>query len=334
MSRSVVVCIPTYNAESTILRTLETIIGQSYPIFKIKIFDNQSTDNTIEVIQGFAKRYAFIELVINEQNVGAEGNFTKCMQAAEGDYCLVAHSDDLYEKDFLLNSIHVLEKNSDCVASFCGAWKIDAQEKRIGERLYPSELSSKPVTILNKREVLSLSLKYGNFITCPSVVVRSKIYKDKIKTWNGAKFKTSADLDVWIRLSLLGDLAAIKRPLMSYRVAEVSHSFRVAKIRTTRHDLFLVLDHYRHIYENTLTHADEKNFYFLNLKDQAIRSLNMIREKIKNEPFPKTYAFDLNLVAKRILLSRWHFKMGLAIVGIHIVTSILKLIGWGKPCKE
>ena len=332
--QKVVICIPAYNAETTIARTLKSLLNQDYPISKIKIFDNQSTDKTVDIIQGFISTYPNIELQVNEVNLGGEGNFTKCIQSAEEDYCLLAHTDDIYEKNFISTSVQLLERYPDCVATFCGALEIDSTEKVIGKRFYPPELLNENFSIIDKRLFLNLVFKYSNFVTCPSVVVRSRTYREGIKVWNGAKYKSSADLDVWFRLTEIGNIIGIQSPLIRYRVAEVSHSYRVAKKRITRHDLFLVLDYYRQKYQTALSEADEQNYYFLNLKDQAIRSLNIFRNKLKEEVLPNEYAFNLDIVARRMLLSKWHFKMGVSIIGIYLLTQVAVFFGWGKPCKK
>lgn len=325
-----VICIPAYNAESTIGRTLDSIVIQDFPIYKIKVFDNKSTDNTIKIIQDYALKFPYIELHINEENLGGEGNFTRCIQFAEGDYTALLHSDDLYEKDFISKSVAALEANPDSIATFCGAHEIDGNGVVIGERFYPPELQGRSVSIVSLTTLLSLSFKYSNFITCPSVVVKSWAYSEKIKNWNGKVYKTSADLDVWIRLAEMGSFLAIQDKLMHYRVAEASYSFRVAKKRTTRHDFFLVLDHYKNIYQKMLSSTDEENYIFLNLKDQALRSLNMIRNKKRDEGFPEEVQFNFSLVVKKMLLSKWHLKFGVSILGIKIVTSLLTMFGWKK----
>lgn len=325
--KEVTLCIPVYNAEKTLARTLESLLAQDYPISKIKIFDNLSTDNSQKISKEFAQKYPFVELHVNEKNLGAEGNFTRCIMEAEGDYSALVHSDDIYEKDFISKSIEFLDSHSDCVATFCGALEVDANENVIGKRFLPSELEKKAITVLTRNDLMRLVFKYSNFITCPSVVVRSSIYREKIKYWSGEKFKTSADLDVWLRLSEFGNIAAIKKPLIKYRVADASYSYRVAKKRTTRHDLFLVLD----CYKNELNISD---YNFLALKDQAIRSLNIIRNNKRDICFPNDVKFNLSLVVKKMGQSKWHFKMGLAIMTIKALVSGLKLVGWNRECKK
>ncbi len=323
----VTLCIPLYNAEKTIARTLESLINQIHPVYKIKIYDNLSSDNSKKICLDFAKIYPHIEIYESETNSVAEENFTKCILGAEGDYCALVHSDDLYLNDFVSKSIEVLENSSETVATFCSALEIDSDEKIIGERFLPKELTKTEITFLNQDDLLKLFFKYSNFITCPSVIVRSSVYVEKIKFWNGQKFKTSADLDVWLRLSQFGKIAAIRTPLMKYRVAEASYSYRIAKTRLSKHNLFLVLDQYK-------KNENNDDYNFLLLKDQSIRSLNMIRSHERSCTFPNEAQLDLFLLIKKMTYSRWHFKYGLAILVINGSISILKLIGWNRSCKK
>lgn len=321
--KNVTLCIPLYNAESTIARTLESLLNQSHPAKKIKIFDNLSTDKSIEIVRTFMSKNPTIELTVNEKNLGAEGNFTRCIAAAEGDYTALVHSDDIYEKDYIAMSVAGLETHPECVASFCHAREIDAAEKVLGERFYPSELGEQDQTVLNQDLLMKLVFRYGNFITCPSVMVRSNAYSEHIKFWDGERFKSSADLDVWIRLSQIGSLLAIKKPLINYRIAEVSHSFRVAKVRVTRHDLFRVLDYYR-------PNASDNDYKFLNLKDQALRTLNIVRTKNHELTFPQEVPFELPVILKKMASSKWHLKFGISIIGIKALAIFLNFKGWKK----
>lgn len=323
----ITLCIPVYNAEKTIVSTLESLINQDYPIHKIKIFENDSTDGSRDICEEFSKRYPFIELYFNETNIGAEANFTKCIMGAEEDYCAIVHSDDIYESNFISKSVEVLEGSIDCVATFCGASEIDSSGNMTGKRFLPNELEENEVTFLNREDLIRLVFKYANFITCPSVLVRSNAYKRKIRNWNGEKYKTSADLDVWLRLSELGKIACINSPLMKYRVADASYSYRIAKKRITRHDLFLVLDEYK-------SKDNIEDYNFLALKDQSIRSLNIIRNNKREECFPCEDKFNLLLMIKKMCHSKWHLKMGMAIIAIKVTVRAWKLIGWNRGCRR
>ncbi|WP_305373326.1 glycosyltransferase family 2 protein [Photobacterium leiognathi] len=55
-NKSVCVGIITYNSENTIVETLNSIVNQSYKNIKIIISDDNSHDNTVEVIHDWVKK--------------------------------------------------------------------------------------------------------------------------------------------------------------------------------------------------------------------------------------------------------------------------------------
>lgn len=304
---------PVYNSESTLAKTLESLVTQDYPEIKIKIFDNCSIDGSVTIAKTYKEKYLFIEIIQQDKNIGAEANFTKCLEGAEGDYTAIVHADDIYERTFVSQSVAALEGSRDAVASFCHANEIDSAGSISGERFFPTEIKSLDLTILSGSQLKSLIYRYGNFIICPSVMARSDIYRDKIKMWNGVTYKTSADLDVWFRLSELGPIIALSKPLMKYRVAETSHSFRIARTRITKHDIFLVLERY-------LSDIYTSDYLFLLMKDQALRAYNILQTKNQNEPNPFGPEFSYRLLFKKMFQSKWHFKFGISIFLIKILS--------------
>ena len=91
----VCVCIPTFNSAATIRETLASIVNQSYKHLNIHVVDNDSTDDTLQIVLEFNDPR--IRLYKNKINVGAEGNFNRCIQSATGEYTAIFHADDIYE---------------------------------------------------------------------------------------------------------------------------------------------------------------------------------------------------------------------------------------------
>ena len=56
------VVIPSYNRASLIGQTIESVQAQSYPNWELVIVDDGSTDNTLEVVEGYLedKRISFV----------------------------------------------------------------------------------------------------------------------------------------------------------------------------------------------------------------------------------------------------------------------------------
>ncbi len=317
----VTLCIPTYNAIPYVSETIESLTRQTYDNIQIKVFDNSSTDDTLKVLKKAKERELISEVHGSNTNIGGEANFTRCIAGAEGDYTGLFHADDVYAPEIVERAVREMQQRPDAVAVACHAKKIDSNGQVIGERFIPPELRKNTWTSLNCLELLKLCLKYGNFITCPSVIARSAVYKEHIQQWDGQSYKSSADLDVWLRMSELGPLLFSSRPSLFYRVSNASYSVHLFRRRTHRHDLFLVLDKYIEKYRNHLSSEDLKFYQFLNFKDGALRSFNIIKNR-SGEAYPQ-HSYKFRHILWCGLQSKFHFKFLILGLAINIVRFLL-----------
>ena len=70
------VVLASYNGEKYIRKQIESILNQTYPIAGIHVFDDCSTDNTVQVLRDF-ERQGQIHLHINKENIGLIENFKR-----------------------------------------------------------------------------------------------------------------------------------------------------------------------------------------------------------------------------------------------------------------
>lgn len=268
----VCICIPTYNAAATIRETLESILAQTYPNLVIHVSDNASTDNTLTVVKTIADPRVYIHE--NVENVGGEGNFNRCIQLAEGKYTAIYHADDIYEQDIVAKQVAHLETHSMTGAVFAAATIIDANGVGSGV-IGRVAASNGNVSIYDFPLLFKDIAKRGNFIVCPSAMVRTQIYKDDIRQWRGDQFRSSADLDVWFRVAKLHSVAFLREALMRYRVDNDQFSSSV-RLRTERADFLLVMDHYLCTPDVRLllTDEDQRNYRQLVINDKLWRAIN------------------------------------------------------------
>ncbi len=335
---NITICIPTYNAASTLSETLESLLQQTVRPSKIKIIDNKSEDKTFQIAEDYAGKYNFIEAIQNEANLGGEGNFNRCLEMSEGDYTGVFHADDIYSSRMLEEQVAFL-KNNTASGVLTHAALINEKSETIGHRFVPPELlKRKQAIVLAYEDVLNLVLKYGNFLTCPSALVKTSIYRNEIKTWNGEKYKTSTDLDVWLRLSQLKGIGFIPEPLMNYRVFEGSFSVNLAKARIHRHDLFLVLDDY---VKEDLTVKQKRHYKFLKYKDNFFREFNMRRQGKKVENLENVflsskdfiYLLTVSSLHRRVILIRTFFYFFTKIFGKRSTSILRRMDKWKEKIR-
>lgn len=271
----VCVCLPTYNSSKTVSETIESILAQTHKNFQLIVVDNASTDSTVEIVEHYMKKDLRVNIHKFTENVGAEGNFTRCFELAEGDYTAIYHADDVYELNILERQVAFLEQYMDAGAVFTSAVDIDENGVKGKVRKIPNELLNLDKELYNFNDIFKMVLKYGNFLICPSAMVRTNIYKEDIRVWNGKDYATSADLDVWLRILNKHSIGIINEPLINYRVSTSSFSYNYARSRTKRHDLFLVLDDYINGYgKDYVNSSDIKNYKQLLIKDNINRSIS------------------------------------------------------------
>lgn len=277
----VFICLPAYNAGSTIRATLESLVAQRYQPFQIIVADNASTDDTVMIVREYAARHQNIKVHCFGENIGAEGNFNRCLRLAGGEYTAIYHSDDVYDPDIIGKQVAFLETHREAGAVFTAARIIDGGGRQVGVRKIPGTLAQKNPPVYGFKEVFKCMLQEGNFLMTPSAMARTRVYRDQIQQWGGKQYASSADLDVWLRISLAGPIGIINQPLLSYRMSPASFTYNAARLETKRDDLFLVLDQYIVRYRQLLSPSDMINYRMLNLHREVVRSVNLI---IANRP--------------------------------------------------
>jgi glycosyltransferase involved in cell wall biosynthesis len=86
------IVMPVYNSEKTITRAIESVINQKCRDFELIIVDGNSSDDTLNIIEGFKKQ---INVIISESDKGYADAFNKGIKVAKGDFILMLAADDL-----------------------------------------------------------------------------------------------------------------------------------------------------------------------------------------------------------------------------------------------
>ncbi|MDO8805337.1 MAG: glycosyltransferase family 2 protein [Elusimicrobiota bacterium] len=276
-SPRVCICVPVYNAAATLAATLDSILSQTYKNISVIIVDNASTDNSMSIADRYAALDGRVLVLRHRENVGAEGNFTRCLQLASGDYTAIYHSDDIYSPSMAEEQVSFLELNPEAGAVFTMAAAIN-ENGSVG-RVYrlPKELRGSAGGLYGFPEIFKAMLKYGNFLFCPSVMVRTPVYRDYIRKWDAGDYLSAADGDVWLRIALRYKVGIIDKPLLKYRISDSSFSYHAARRKTGPHDMFKLFDDYLKGPASGIAGEKERNDYaLLVLKDNINRSYNLL----------------------------------------------------------
>ena len=105
------ICIPSYNRADMLRATIESILKQAVEGVEIVVSDNASTDNTHDVMRDLAQRYPQIRYFRSDVNVGADRNFLKVVELAEGRYVWLMGSDDMVAPGGVAQVLSALENH-------------------------------------------------------------------------------------------------------------------------------------------------------------------------------------------------------------------------------
>lgn len=84
------------NGVSTIERTIQSVLAQSYRNIQYIVIDGGSTDGTIDVINQYASQ---IDCWVSEADRGIYDGFNKGIDRAEGKYVCILNADDFFSPD-------------------------------------------------------------------------------------------------------------------------------------------------------------------------------------------------------------------------------------------
>jgi len=324
------ICIPTYNNARFFRECLDSIVNQTYPNKEIIVSDNASTDETEKIVKEYVKKYK-VKYYRNEKNIGAEANFTRCIELANGEFIGIFHSDDLYLPDMVKKQVEAFQKNPTIGAVFTMASLINSKNEVIGKIKLPSKLKGKYV--YDFPEIFFSVLENLNFLVCPSAMVRSKIYKE-LAPFNEKRFKTSADLDMWLRILQICSIAILNEYLIKHRASNTQGSFQLRYLRTEQADFFKVMDYYL---ANKVNNMDIprnvlNKYEFLRSIDKIRCAVNYLiqgKEKDTKRLLKESFSVDIfwgaiGTVKKPTFLAYWIF--GAILLGL-ICFGLEKYIG-------
>jgi len=225
----VTICIPAYNVEKTVVQTVRSILNQTYHNMEILVVDNDSRDNTLLLLREFND--SRMKIYKNSKNIGAERNFDRCVQLANGEYIAIFHADDVYRSDIVQKQVQAFQDNPTIGAVFTFAELINESGEVIGEYGLPVKLRGK--RIYHFREIFFSMLENGDFLFCPSAMVKSALYKELVPFEE--RFGTSADTDMKLRILEKCPIVILPEKLMSYRIHNT---------HTRSEDYLNVMDYY------------------------------------------------------------------------------------------
>jgi hypothetical protein len=102
-----------YNGAATVGPAIESVLAQTWPALTLTLIDDGSTDDTADILAGYAARCSGIRLKRNRSNGGAVANFQRAFWFGNADYVMPKSGDDLLAPDFIQRAMETLQEHPD-----------------------------------------------------------------------------------------------------------------------------------------------------------------------------------------------------------------------------
>lgn len=97
------------DGEKYIRQCLQAILNQTYANIEVIIFDNCSSDRTLDIAKREFPQFRIIE---NKKNYFVGGGFNKCLELSRGEFMLALCVDVVIDKDFIKNAVQRMVANN------------------------------------------------------------------------------------------------------------------------------------------------------------------------------------------------------------------------------
>lgn len=208
---------PFYNREEYISQAIESVLNQTEKNFELILWNDGSTDNSLNIAKKYAKEDLRIKLYSSEHRLGVGLITKKVYDKGKGKYICQVDSDDWIDKTCFEKTKNILEENDSTGFVYTNYINID-QKGEIKNTGY------KINTPYSKENLLLV------FMTFHFRLIK-KYYYDLVGGVN-TKFTAANDYELCLRLSEVTNAICLNEPLYYYRQHKNSVSSQNKKKQT------------------------------------------------------------------------------------------------------
>lgn len=214
------VVIPAYNAEQTILATINSVFEQTFSDFEIIVINDGSKDKTLEVLQSIKDERLKI---FSYENSGVSAARNRGIAHATGDFISFLDADDLWTPDKLELQLAALKAHPEAGVAYSWIYSINEKDELL-----------KPFDPVYEGNVYADLLK-ANFLTSGSNPLVTKTAINSVGEFD-EKLSGGEDWDYWLRLANKWHFVVVPKYQILYRRSTSSNSFKLYNMRKTTLD--------------------------------------------------------------------------------------------------
>ena len=290
------VVIPCYNVSSYIDECMQCVLNQKLLPVQIICVDDNSTDNTWEILESYSARYPHLVSVLrNQEKKGAPGSRNTGLSVCKGNYVQFLDADDIIFPEKFAYHANLLSKAEGKTDILVGSFSKKFINGR--EKIYLNKTTDPWVALIDNQ--------IG--VTTANLFKKSKL--DEIQGWN-AELKSSQEYDLMFRLLKKNAVVQFDEVMVSYNRERSSGSITKSNPKEKwKRYIELRIEIFNYLQSSNLLSKDRSNTFYNNMlnssrtlykydKEASIaynnKYLNGIRLPLENHPINAAYVFLYN----------------------------------------
>ncbi len=212
------VIMPVYNGEKYLRAAMNSVLGQSFRDFEFIVINDGSSDGTQEIIDSYDDDRI---VAISHENMGVARSLNIGISLAKGELIRRHDADDKSLPDHLMKQVRFMQKHPEFdLVSDQIAYMTDRGKKALRFRNpWKSFFNGKPY----------LAVDYKTYTEYRPVIHATVLMKTKMVQELGGyrtTFKTSEDVDLWLRILDKHRIAVVNQCMYFVRLNEASITVR------------------------------------------------------------------------------------------------------------
>ncbi len=205
------VVVPCYNYAHFLPRCVDSILGQSGVDLRVLIVDDASTDETPAVGERLQTQDPRVEFRRHASNRGHIATYNEgLLDWARADYSLLISADDLLAPGALARAAQLMDRHPRVVMTYGMCLIIDDADLAL-----PPALPSDETLVLPGRRFVKKVFDETNVVPTPTAIVRTGL-QQQLGGYK-AHLPHSADMELWLRFAMHGDVGVIRATQAYYR---------------------------------------------------------------------------------------------------------------------
>jgi len=210
----VVACMPAFQSEQFISRTLESVLNQDYPNIRIFISVDLCQDNTLEICRQYQQNHPAITLYQQSERQGWLNNTNYLFKQVEDPYFFYMQHDDVIEPQYVSRIMESLIQSPTAVLGYSDMTRHHYKLSKRVEHFEQMDLK------LNAKERVKAFLRSPYWYVVFRGIVSREAFQQVGPLKMNAGFEFAADF-VWLmRLAYHGNFVRVSQPLYDKFVME------------------------------------------------------------------------------------------------------------------